>query len=90
MEKVPSFTCPICGRQTWHHRDVEEQWCGACHGATGHPLPEGVRWVMLRGGSVNAGRIIKGPLPDRYEIIVTGEVYVRQGDEYVLDPGRPQ
>jgi hypothetical protein len=86
LYQVPSFTCPICGRQSWNPNDVREKWCGACHGATGHPLPAeaGLRWVMLRGGSVNAGRLMQEPLPDLYEVIATGEVYVRKGDEFVL------
>jgi hypothetical protein len=82
--EVPSFTCPICGRTSYHYMDVQERWCGACHGATGHQPPPGMRWVMLRGGSVDAGRLMHGPLPERYEIIVTGEIYVRVGDEFVL------
>jgi hypothetical protein len=82
-----SFTCPICGRTSWHPTDVAERWCGACHGATGHPLPEesDLRWVVLRGGSVDAGRVFEGPLPDRYEIVATGEVYRLHGDHYELE-----
>ena len=87
MEKVPSFVCPVCGRESWNPNDVREKWCGACHGATGHPLPEGtgLRWVMLHGGSIDAGRLMQAPLPDEYVAVATGEVYVRRDNEYVLD-----
>jgi hypothetical protein len=82
--ELPSITCPVCGRTSWHPTDVEEGWCGACHGATGHPAPPGMRWVRLSGGSVDAGRLMALPLPDRYEVVVTGEVYVRLGEGYAL------
>lgn len=28
-DKTP-FTCPKCGRDSYHPRDKEERWCGAC------------------------------------------------------------
>ena len=94
MAEPTSFTCPVCGRTSHHPTDVQEKWCGACHGATGHPLPEGagVRWVMLRGGSVDAGRLMTEPLPHRYHIVATDEVYLRKGDEFVLkdEPRQPR
>ena len=31
----PSFTCPRCGRTSWHPTDVLEGFCGACHDWTG-------------------------------------------------------
>jgi hypothetical protein len=74
---APSITCPVCGRTSYHPTDVEEGWCGACHGATAHPTPPGLRWALLRGGSVDAGRLLAESLPDRYEVVLTGEVYVR-------------
>jgi ribosomal protein L37E len=30
-----SFTCPRCGRRSWHPVDVDEGYCGACHDWTG-------------------------------------------------------
>jgi hypothetical protein len=75
--QLESFTCLVCGRTSYHPTDVEEGWCGACHGATAHPTPPGLRWALLRGGSVDAGRLLAEPLPDRYEVVLTGEVYVR-------------
>ena len=75
--ELPSFTCPVCARKSYHPTDVEDGWCGACHGVTGHPTPPGCRWALMRGGSVDAGRLLAEPLPDRYELALTGEVYVR-------------
>jgi hypothetical protein len=93
----PSITCPVCGRTSWHYMDVREGWCGACRGVTsrpGHPgvpepPPPGMRWVRLWGGSVDAGRMLSEPLPDRYELVATGEVYVLRGDSYHLE-GAPR
>ena len=31
---VVSFTCPRCGMTSHHPRDVEEGYCGNCHGWT--------------------------------------------------------
>lgn len=28
---TPSFTCPHCKRKSYHSRDVENCYCGACH-----------------------------------------------------------
>ncbi len=36
---VPSFTCPLCSRTSYHPRDVEEGYCGSCHAWTGTPRP---------------------------------------------------
>jgi|SRR5580693_2552560 hypothetical protein len=33
----PGFTCPICGRTSFHPRDRAEGYCGACHDWTGQP-----------------------------------------------------
>lgn len=30
-----SFTCPRCGRTSYHPRDMAEGYCGACHAWTG-------------------------------------------------------
>jgi hypothetical protein len=26
-----SFTCPVCGRTSYHPKDIAEHYCGACH-----------------------------------------------------------
>jgi hypothetical protein len=26
-----SFTCPRCGRTSYHPTDIKERYCGACH-----------------------------------------------------------
>jgi hypothetical protein len=31
------FTCPRCGRTSYHPRDRAEGYCGACHDWTGEP-----------------------------------------------------
>lgn len=31
------FTCPRCGRTSYHPADVEAGYCGACHAWTGRP-----------------------------------------------------
>lgn len=31
MTAPPSFTCPRCGRTSYHPVDVSEGYCGACH-----------------------------------------------------------
>jgi ribosomal protein L37E len=33
-----SFTCPVCGRTTYHPRDVEERYCANCSWWTGDPV----------------------------------------------------
>jgi ribosomal protein L37E len=33
----PSFTCPRCGRVSFHPMDLQEGYCGACHDWTGPP-----------------------------------------------------
>ena len=33
----PGFTCPRCGRTSYHPRDLAEGYCGACHDWTGRP-----------------------------------------------------
>jgi hypothetical protein len=30
----PSITCPVCGRTSYHPNDVEQGYCGNCHGYT--------------------------------------------------------
>lgn len=42
VEKVnenpqPSITCCLCGRTSYHPRDIEEGYCAACHWWTGRP-----------------------------------------------------
>ena len=27
----PSFTCPVCGKTSYHPKDIELQYCGFCH-----------------------------------------------------------
>ena len=27
----PSFTCPHCGRTSYHPQDLAQRYCGACH-----------------------------------------------------------
>lgn len=87
-----SFTCPVCGRTSHNPNDVTEQWCGACHGATGHPPPPGYRWVLFRGGGEldGVGRLV----PERdlehgfgYELMSSGDAYRFDGEAYVLVEG---
>lgn len=35
---VPSFTCPVCGATSYHPKDVEQGYCGRCHGWTREPV----------------------------------------------------
>jgi hypothetical protein len=35
--RIPSFTCPVCGRTSWNQNDVREGYCGSCHDWTGAP-----------------------------------------------------
>ena len=28
---VPSYTCPRCKRRSYHPKDIENKYCGACH-----------------------------------------------------------
>jgi hypothetical protein len=69
-----------------NQNDVRERWCGACHGATGHPPPPGMRLWLFRGGSLDrTGRLIEDRLlPDSYDVVETGETYVRRAGEFVL------
>jgi hypothetical protein len=32
-----SFTCPVCGRTSYHPEDAANGYCGACHEFTGIP-----------------------------------------------------
>ena len=34
-EAQPSFTCPECGRTSWHPEDARYGYCGACHAFIG-------------------------------------------------------
>lgn len=34
----PSFTCPRCGRTSYHPDDVANNYCGNCHWWTGDPI----------------------------------------------------
>jgi hypothetical protein len=69
----PSFTCPVCGRKSFHPQDVAERWCNACHWATGYPPPVGHRMILFVGGGSldNVGRLIP-------------ELGFEEGSEYVL------
>jgi hypothetical protein len=29
--RAPSYTCPICGRVSYHPEDAANRYCGACH-----------------------------------------------------------
>ena len=31
----PHITCPLCGKTSYHPRDIEEGYCGLCHWWTG-------------------------------------------------------
>ncbi|HEY7009046.1 MAG TPA: hypothetical protein VH395_08910 [Jatrophihabitantaceae bacterium] len=49
---APSFTCPRCGRTTYHPDDVAHGYCGACHWWTGDPelgAPEVIEQAELEG-----------------------------------------
>ena len=35
----PRFTCPICGRTSYHPTDVKEGYCGACTRGRASPSP---------------------------------------------------
>jgi hypothetical protein len=35
--RLPSITCPNCGRTSWNPNDVREGYCGNCHDWTGSP-----------------------------------------------------
>jgi hypothetical protein len=81
------FTCPICGRASWHPQDAEHGWCGNCHGYTTETPPAGMRWVLFHGkdGSTR-GRL----LDDRdltpasgYEMIGEGRAYMYDGSAFV-------
>lgn len=30
-----SFTCPVCGKTSYHPKDIEHGYCGNCHDFTG-------------------------------------------------------
>jgi len=34
-----AFTCPRCGRTSFHPKDEEHGYCGYCHDFTGIPKP---------------------------------------------------
>lgn len=36
----PCFTCPRCGRDSWHPEDAVNGYCGACHAFTADPQPD--------------------------------------------------
>lgn len=46
MTEQPSFTCPRCGRTSYHPQDAKWGYCGNCHSYTGddlvtaHPVDE--------------------------------------------------
>lgn len=35
---APLFTCPRCGRDSWHPGDAEHGYCAACRWWTGDPI----------------------------------------------------
>jgi len=80
-----SFTCPICGRTSYHVQHVEEGWCKRCHGRTGQPAPDGWTWALFTGGGPLDGR---GRMVER-ELLVPGYRYASVWDEatYVYDAG---
>lgn len=43
------FTCPRCGRTSWHPEDKRQGYCGACHAFTASPA------VAVRRGPMVAG-----------------------------------
>jgi hypothetical protein len=54
----PSFTCPKCDATSYHPKDVEFGYCGACHEFTGDSHPHRVPgWE----GSI-------GPFPNQYSL----------------------
>lgn len=86
-----SITCPICGRTSWHPTDVEEGWCGACHGATSLPPPPGFRWVLFEGGGFldHVERLIQEDFlssSNSYEVVQSGDRYVFDGHDFVFAP----
>lgn len=84
-----SITCPVCGRTSYHPTDVDEGWCNACHGATGHPPPPGMRWVRFtRKGSPAFGRLLDEHVLEAgmgYAILAGDEAgdYIYDGDVFV-------
>ncbi len=34
VDQTPSFTCPRCGRTSYHPKDIEHRYCGNCHAFT--------------------------------------------------------
>jgi len=36
-DRMPHFTCPRCGKVSWHPRDLEEGYCSFCHDWTALP-----------------------------------------------------
>lgn len=37
LSDQPSITCPICGKTSFHPRDISDHYCGYCHWWTGDP-----------------------------------------------------
>jgi hypothetical protein len=35
--RFAAFTCPRCGRTSYHPEDARQGYCGACHDWTGTP-----------------------------------------------------
>ena len=89
-ETADRYTCPVCGRTSWHPTDVRERWCGACRGATGYPAPPGMRWVLFVGGELDGcGRLLVAERLERgstYEHVVAGDVYRYDGRRFTLEP----
>ncbi|MEV7263999.1 hypothetical protein AB0N38_10650 [Micromonospora aurantiaca] len=61
---APSFTCPECGRVSYHPRDIEEGYCGACHSWTRaiirHPLVAEARRTCVAAPEQYEGRLTDG------------------------------
>jgi len=81
-----AYTCPVCGRSSWHPEDGRQKWCNACQGVTGEEPPEGFRWVLFWGGTLdNCGRLLETrwlEVGGHYSVIGHDETYVYDGAEY--------
>lgn len=34
MTDIPSITCPVCGKTSYHANDIEYGYCASCHAYT--------------------------------------------------------
>jgi len=90
MTDEATFTCPVCGRTSWNPNDARERYCGACHGFTGLPTPEGFRWVLFVPADERGrfGRLLDDAGLERgasYGIVAGDEAgdYVYDGERFV-------